>query len=207
VEAATAIGAVTCVIHGAGVSSSQATPEVILHVDFYGTALVRGVRRGHRAGRIVRRHRIHVRTSLAGADARVGQALATTPEEELLALPMLQADQLTDPLHACQLSRRCNSLRVMAKAVRWGQAGSRINAIGRWIIVTPLARDELNRPREAGYRRMIHLCPVGRTGTPDEVGTLGARLMRACGAFITGSDFLMDGGVTASYRFGGLASE
>ena len=48
-------------------------------------------------------------------------------------------------------------------------------------------------------------CPVGRAGTPDEGGNVGALLMGADGAFITGSDFLMDGGVTASYRFGELA--
>jgi hypothetical protein len=29
--------------------------------------------------------------------------------------------------------------------------------------------------------------------------------MRPDGAFITGSDFLIDGGVTAAYRFGDLA--
>jgi hypothetical protein len=52
---------------------------------------------------------------------------------------------------------------------------------------------------------MIELCPVARGGTPDEVGTVGALLMGSDGGFITGSDFLMDGGVTATYRFGDLA--
>ncbi len=54
---------------------------------------------------------------------------------------------------------------------------------------------------------MTELCPVGRAATPDEVGNIGALLMGADGAFITGSDFLMDGGVTASYRFGELAQK
>jgi NAD(P)-dependent dehydrogenase (short-subunit alcohol dehydrogenase family) len=49
--------------------------------------------------------------------------------------------------------------------------------------------------------------PVGRAGTPDEVGAVGALLMGSDGAFITGSDFLMDGGVTASFFFGDLAPE
>jgi NAD(P)-dependent dehydrogenase (short-subunit alcohol dehydrogenase family) len=52
---------------------------------------------------------------------------------------------------------------------------------------------------------MIDGCPVKRAGTPDEVGTLAALLMGPDGAFITGSDFLIDGGVTASYWFGELA--
>ena len=49
------------------------------------------------------------------------------------------------------------------------------------------------------------LSPAGRAGTPDEIGNVGALLMGPDGAFITGSDFLMDGGVTASYFFGELA--
>src|SRR5690606_23472686 len=131
--------------------------------------------------------------------------LATTPVEDLLSLPWLQADQITDSLHAYQLSKRGNSLRVMAEAVRWGKRGARINAISPGIVITPLARDELTGPRGAGYRRMLELSPVGRAATPDEVGHVGALLMGPDGAFITGSDFLMDGGVTASYRFGELA--
>ena len=52
---------------------------------------------------------------------------------------------------------------------------------------------------------MIEGCPVGRAGTPDEVASVAALLMGSDGAFITGSDFLMDGGVTATYWFGELA--
>jgi NAD(P)-dependent dehydrogenase (short-subunit alcohol dehydrogenase family) len=94
---------------------------------------------------------------------------------------------------------------VMAEAVRWGKRGARVNTISPGIIITPLAKDELTGPRGEGYRRMIELCPAGRAGTPDEVGTVGALLMGPEGAFITGSDFLMDGGVTSAYRFGELA--
>jgi NAD(P)-dependent dehydrogenase (short-subunit alcohol dehydrogenase family) len=118
---------------------------------------------------------------------------------------MLQPDQVTDTLHAYQLAKRGNALRVMAEAVRWGQRGARINTISPGIIITPLAVDELTGPRGEGYRRMIELSPVGRAGTPDEVATLAALLMGPDGGFITGSDVLMDGGVTASYYFGELA--
>src|SRR4051794_13655919 len=135
------------------------------------------------------------------------KALATRTADELLSLPMLQPDKVRDPLHAYQISKRGNSLRVKAEAVKWGKRGARINTISPGIIITPLAKDELSGPRGEGYRRMIDLCPTGRPGTPDEIGTLGALLMGPDGAFITGSDFLMDGGVTASYWFGDLASK
>lgn len=133
------------------------------------------------------------------------KALAMTPADDLLGLQMLQPDQVNDPLLAYQISKRANSLRVMAEAVRWGKRGARINTISPGIIITPLARDELSGPRGAGYRRMIELSAAGRAGTPDEVGTVAALLMGPEGTFITGSDFLMDGGVTAAYRFGELA--
>lgn len=95
------------------------------------------------------------------------QALATAPVEELLDLPFLQPDQVDDSLHAYQVAKRGNSLRVMAEAVRWGQRGARINTISPGIIITPLAKDELTGPRGDGYRRMIESSAVGRAGTPE----------------------------------------
>jgi NAD(P)-dependent dehydrogenase (short-subunit alcohol dehydrogenase family) len=90
----------------------------------------------------------------------------------------------------------------MAEAVRWGQRSARINSISPGIIITPLANDELKGPRGEGYRRMIESSVAKRAGAPDEVGSVGALLIGRGGAFITGSDFLMDGGVTANFWFG-----
>ena len=52
---------------------------------------------------------------------------------------------------------------------------------------------------------MIESSPVGRAGIPDEVGAVGALLLGPDGGFITGSDILMDGGVTSAYWFGEIA--
>jgi NAD(P)-dependent dehydrogenase (short-subunit alcohol dehydrogenase family) len=206
VEAATNLGEVFGVIHAAGVSPSQASPETILKVDLYGTALVleefgNVIARGG-SGVVIASQSGH---RLGPLSMEQNALLATTPVEELLALPMLQLDQIKDSLHAYQISKRGNSLRVMAEAVRWGKRGARINTISPGIIITPLANDELAGPRGPGYRRMLEVSAAGRAGTPDEVGTVGALLMGPDGAFITGSDFLMDGGVTAAYWFGDLA--
>jgi NAD(P)-dependent dehydrogenase (short-subunit alcohol dehydrogenase family) len=206
VENAAALGAVTGVIHAAGVSPSQASPATILAVDLYGTALLleafgNVIARGG-AGVVIASQSGH---RLGALSPDQNSALATTPADQLLSLGFLQPDQVKDSLHAYQLAKRGNSLRVMAEAVRWGKRGARLNTISPGIIITPLANDELTGPRGEGYRRMIELCPVGRAGTPDEVATLGALLLGSDGAFITGSDFLMDGGVTAAYWFGELA--
>jgi NAD(P)-dependent dehydrogenase (short-subunit alcohol dehydrogenase family) len=206
IQTAAPFGDVTGVIHAAGVSPSQATPEVILAVDLYGTALVLeefgNVIAPGGSGVVIASQSGH---RLGALTAQQDASLAATPADELLALPVLAPDQVTDSLHAYQLAKRANSLRVMAEAVRWGKRGARLNTISPGIVITPLARDELTGPRGEGYRRMIALCPAGRAGTPDEVGTVGALLMGPEGAFITGSDFLMDGGVTASWFFGELA--
>ena len=206
VETATAIGTITGVIHAAGVSPTQASPATILKVDLYGTALVLeefgNVIAHGGAGVVIASQSGH---RLPALTPEQNKALATTPADELLALPMLQPDQVTDPLHAYQISKRGNSLRVMAEAVRWGKRGARVNTISPGIIFTPLAKDELTGPRGEGYRRMIEVSAAGRVGTPDEVGTIGALLLGPDGAFITGSDFLMDGGVTAAYWYGELA--
>jgi NAD(P)-dependent dehydrogenase (short-subunit alcohol dehydrogenase family) len=206
VETATALGSVTSVIHAAGVSPSQASPEAILRVDLYGTALVLeefgNVIATGGACVVIASQSGHRLPALTPEQNR---ALATTPAEELLTLPMLQPDMMRDSLYAYQVSKRGNSLRVMAEAVRWGKRGARVNTISPGIIITPLAKDELTGPRGAGYRRMIEMSAAGRAGTPDEVGTVGALLMGPDGGFITGSDFLMDGGVTAAFWYGELA--
>jgi NAD(P)-dependent dehydrogenase (short-subunit alcohol dehydrogenase family) len=206
VTTAKGLGEVTGLIHAAGVSPSQAPPATILKVDLYGTALVLEefgniIARGG-AGVVIASQSGHRLPPLAVEQSK---SLAMSPVEELLSLPFLQPTEVKDSLHAYQLAKRGNSLRVMAEAVRWGKRGARINTISPGIIITPLARDELNGPRGEGYRRMIALSAAGRPGTPDEVGTVAALLMGAEGGFITGSDFLMDGGVTAAYWYGDLA--
>ena len=208
VGTATALGNVTGLIQAAGVSPSQAPVETILKVDLYGTALLlelfgqviapggSGVVISSQSG-----HRLGALTD------EQNKALATTPTDKLLDLPFLQPGEVKDTLHAYQLSKRGNVLRVMAEAVRWGSRGARINSISPGIIITPLANDELNGPRGEGYRRMIESSVARRAGTPDEIGHVGALLMGPDGAFITGSDFLVDGGTTATFWFGNAAAQ
>jgi NAD(P)-dependent dehydrogenase (short-subunit alcohol dehydrogenase family) len=206
VSTAVALGPITGLIHAAGVSPSQAAPATILKVDLYGTALVLeefgNVITNGGSGIVISSQSGHRLPALAPEQDK---ALATSPTEELLSLSFLQPDQIQTPLHAYQISKRGNSLRVMAESLRWGKRGARLNTISPGIIMTPLAKDELSGPRGEAYRNMIESSPVGRAGTPDEVANIGALLMGSEGAFITGSDFLMDGGVTAAYWFGGLA--
>ncbi|MDZ7791550.1 MAG: SDR family oxidoreductase [Xanthomonadales bacterium] len=208
VENAAALGNVTGVIHSAGVSPSNAPPAVIFKVDLYGTAVVleafgEVIATGG-SGLVVSSQAGHRLGALAPEETA---ALATTPSGQLLDLAMLQDDRVSDSLQAYQIAKRGSSLRVQAEAVRWARRGARLNAISPGIVVTPLSRKELEGPHSRDYRRMIEACAAQRAGTPDEVGSVGALLMGPEGQFISGSDFLMDGGVTAAYWYGDLKPE
>ncbi|MGY3567777.1 SDR family oxidoreductase [Sinomonas sp. RB5] len=203
---AAGLGDVIAVVHAAGVSASQASIEQILRVDLYGTAVVLeefgNVIAPGGAGVVIASQSGHRLPALTPEEDR---QLATAPADELLTLAMLQPESLSDGLHAYQISKRANVLRVQAEAIHWGERGARVNAISPGIIITPLARDELAGANGAGYRRMLELTPAGRAGTPDEVATVAELLLTDRGAFITGSDILIDGGGTASHFYGPLA--
>ncbi|MBR1657890.1 MAG: SDR family oxidoreductase [Synergistaceae bacterium] len=203
VEHAVSFGAVKNLINAAGVSPSQASVNDILRVDLYGTAVLleefgKVIADGG-SGVVISSQSGH---RLGALSEEQNTQLAASPAEELLSLPFIMA--ITDTLKAYQYSKRCNVLRVMYEAARWGKRGATINSISPGIIITPLANDELHGPRGEGYRKMLRLCPAGRAGTPDEVGDLAEFLMSSRGKWITGSDFLIDGGTTASYWYGDL---
>lgn len=201
-------GDITMLVNAAGVSPSQASIDTILKVDLYGTAVLleevgRVIAPGG-AGITVSSQSGHRMPALTPGE---DELLALTPTEELLDLEMLREGNIRDTLHAYQMAKRCNVKRVMAEAVRWGRRGARINSISPGIIVTPLAIDEFNGPRGEFYKNMFARCPAGRPGTADEVANVAELLLSPRGAFITGADFLVDGGATASYFYGPLKPE
>ncbi|TAH46662.1 MAG: SDR family oxidoreductase [Gammaproteobacteria bacterium] len=201
VARAQAIGPIKALVQAAGVSPSQAPIEAILKVDLYGTAMLL-----EEFGKVMAEGGSGVVISsqsgyrLPALTAEQDALLATAPAEELLALGFVKNVEST--LHAYQMSKRCNSLRVRGEAVNWAKRGARINSISPGIIVTPLAHDELHGERADFYQAMLKKMPAGRAGTPDEVAALAALIMGPEGGFITGSDFLIDGGATANYYYG-----
>lgn len=200
IDTARGLGDIAMLVNAAGVSPSQASVETILRVDLYGTAMLLD-----EVGKVIMPGGTGLTVSsqsghrLPALGAETDRLLATTPVERLLDLDVLQPCNIRDTLHAYQLAKRCNVLRVMAEAVKWGRRGARINSVSPGIIVTPLALDEFNGPRGDFYKDMFAHCPAGRPGTADEVANVAELLMSDRGAFITGADFLVDGGATATY--------
>lgn len=208
IKAAQQAGEIAMFINAAGVSPSQASIEQILKVDLYGTSLLleefgKVIKPGG-AGVVISSQSGYRMPALTADEDRL---LATTPTEELLQLELLNPENIKDTLHAYQMAKRVNGKRVMAEAVKWGERGARVNAISPGIIITPLALDEINGPRGDFYKNMFAKSPAGRPGIADEVANVAELLLSKAGDFITGSDFLIDGGATASYFYGPLQPE
>lgn len=197
-------GDITSLINGAGLSPSQASIKSILNVDLYGTAVLM-----EEVGKVIQDGGVGVVISsqsghrMSALTKEQDRQLAITPTEDLLNLDFLQENNIEDTLKAYQLSKRCNEKRVMGEAVKWGHKGARINAIAPGIIVTPLALDEFNGKNGEFYKKMFAKAPAGRPGTADEVANVAELLMTSKGSFISGSTFLVDGGATADYYYGG----
>lgn len=198
---AQSLGPIKALVQAAGVSPSQAPIEAILKVDLFGTAVVL-----EEFGKIIAEDGAGVVISsqsgyrMPALTAEQDTLLATASPEALLKLDFVRNVEST--LHAYQMSKRCNSLRVRGEAIQWAKRAARVNSISPGIIVTPLAYDELHGERADFYQAMLRKMPAGRAGTPDEVAALAALVMGPEGTFITGSDFLIDGGATANFFYG-----
>ena len=197
-QKAAELGSVTQLVQAAGLSPAMAPAAAVLKVDLYGTALV-FEEFGHviaAGGSAI------VISSMAGhrqppLTAEHDQALATAPVEELLGLPFINDESIPNSVRAYEFSKRANHLRMQGVAVQWREKGARANSISPGVIMTPLAQTELSSARGPAFRQLLDSSPARRAGTVDEVASLAAFLLGPESGFITGSDFLMDGGVTA----------
>src|SRR5919202_6903102 len=141
------LGSVVHVVHTAGLSPAQASPQAIIAVDLVGAAYVL-----EEFGRVIAPGGSGiVIASQAGymippLPPEQNDALARTPADQLAQLPFLQPAVITNSGAAYALAKRANVLRVQAASVEWGDRGARVNSLSPGIIMTPLAQDELSGP-------------------------------------------------------------
>ena len=197
------LGGVRWLVHTAGASPSQASPQFIIDLDLIGQAhaldafapvMVRGG-----AGLFVSSQAGHMDVPLNADD---WDALTFTPTDELRALPCLQPDVILNSGYAYIVAKRTNQLRVRtAAATTWAESGARVNTISPGIVMTKVAYDEFAAPGNT-YQHMIEVGACRRVGTPDEIAAVSAFLLGPDATFITGTDLLVDGGTIAALRSG-----
>ena len=202
------LGAITQVVHTAGLSPTQATAEAVLRVDLLGVALVLDafgeIIAPGGAGVVIASMAAHLYPALTAEQER---ALARTPARELLELPYVNPKSVTDSALAYGLAKQANHISVRVASIAWGRRGARVNSISPGTIATPMGHRELDSPIGEGIRGLVAASAAKRLGTPEEIAAAAAFLLSPEAAFITGTDLLVDGGVVAALRSGGTMPE
>jgi NAD(P)-dependent dehydrogenase (short-subunit alcohol dehydrogenase family) len=85
---------------------------------------------------------------------------------------------------------------VRREASAWGARGGRLLSVSPGIINTPMSRQELEK--QPMMQVMLDNTPVPRMGAPSEVADLVAFLVSDDAGYLTGTDILIDGGVSAT---------
>ena len=89
------------------------------------------------------------------------------------------------------------AVRIFTKsaAVQYASDGIRVNSVHPGIIATPMTVDILNNPVANEY--WTGNTPIGRLGRPDDVAYGVLFLASDESSFMTGSELVIDGGLTA----------
>ncbi|MEZ0357595.1 3-oxoacyl-ACP reductase [Mycobacterium sp. SA01] len=82
--------------------------------------------------------------------------------------------------------------------IQYARQGIRVNALCPGPVNTPLLRELFAKDPERAARRLVHV-PMGRFAEPEELAAAVAFLASDDSSFITGSNFLVDGGITGHY--------
>ena len=200
---ASAFGPITNLVHTAGVSPEQADVDTILHVDLLGVAAVLeqfgDVIEAGGAGVVIASMAGHFHPAM---DPGVEHELASAQSQNLMAIPACAPQLFRNPQEAYGFAKRANHLRVAGAASAWGKRSARINSISPGVISTAMGRQELNGSSGTVIKSMIDLSAAGRIGTTDDIAAAVEFLLSAAASFITGTDLVVDGGITGAVKAG-----
>ena len=198
-DAASALGKVESVIHTAGVSPSMGDAEMILRINAIGTVHVNAAFRAIAAdGSVIVNVASMAAHTLPGnfVSTRLFELATRDPSAFLRKATRVCkiAPNRLRPGLAYALSKKFVLWYSTSQASEFGSLGARIVSVSPGSIDTRMGRLE----EQSGSGEMARRSALRRFGRPEEIAELLAFVASAKASYLTGTDILCDGGVTAS---------
>ena len=186
------LGKIKTVLNSAGVSGDGTTVEKTLKIDLIGTEFLI-----EEFYEVMEENAVLILIS-----SMMAQAVPVNPDyDELLVEPSKEGNlekiavYLNDSTsNAYNFSKRGVNLLVKKNVERYGKKGCRIVSVSPGIILTPMAKIAAKEHPEQ-MKFMETITPIQRNGKPEDIANMVEFLASDKASFITGTDFLVDGGL------------
>ncbi|MCC6512040.1 MAG: SDR family oxidoreductase [Pirellulaceae bacterium] len=110
-----------------------------------------------------------------------------------------QGDRTTRGVPIYGPLKAANILQAMQWAVEYARQGIRVVSVSPGAIETPLVRASL--AAQGGAAALANRHPLGRIGQPEEIAAAVLWLSSPAASFVTGTDLVVDGGLSAFGAF------
>ncbi len=191
------MGTLKGIIHFAGVSETFGDPEKIMEINFVGTAKL-----VNKLEPLVTEGTVIINTaSMTGYSTYANEAVLKLLENPLddNFISNISKHLNNNADLAYGLSKKGVMLLSKNLAPVVGQKGGRIISISPGVIKTPMVEREMAKNSES-INNLISMTPVKRIGTASDIVNLIEFLCSDQASFITGTDILIDGGVTGVFE-------
>ncbi|KAF2228288.1 short-chain dehydrogenase/reductase SDR [Elsinoe ampelina] len=190
---------IASVVHAAGVSPAQASPERLWAVDLLGTTLVldEALKIASPGMSVVAIASMAADLLQAPLSPSLTAHLMLAGTDKLMSHPEL-GGRFSQKGMEYGVAKRGNRLRVQALAKAFGEKGARVNSVSPGVISTAMSAAELEGEAGDLIKGLIDGSAAGRLGAPAEIANAVAWLCSVEAGFVTGTDLLVDGGATAA---------
>jgi len=209
VRAAGAAGPIRAIVHTAGVSPATGSWSAIVKANLVATEhLFQAIEASpatHYTAIVIASMAGHMRPGDPVIDALFDTPL--TPDlleqaEPALAVHADPGDRFGLGSPAYGFTKSANIRMVQGRSTAWARRGNRIVSVSPGTIRTPMGLAEAGSNPAA--RAVVDATPLGRWGSVLDIAQLVDFLISAKASFITGTDILIDGGVTTAIKRGQL---